>query len=205
MQLAWPAEGYPILEKFLGKWAPDGVMDPNIYLALVTIHGTIMVFFVLTGGLSGTFFNLLIPLQIGARDMASGFLNMLSYWFFFVSSVVMVISLFVTSGPAAAGWTIYPPLSALPQAMPGSGLGMTLWLISMTLFIVSALLGGLNYIVTILNLRTKGMSMKRMPLTMWAFLVTAILGVLSFPVLLSASLLLVFDRSFGQHFIFLIL
>ena len=200
MQLAWPAEGYPILETFLGKWAPDGVMDPNIYLALVTIHGTIMVFFVLTGGLSGTFFNLLIPLQIGARDMASGFLNMLSYWFFFVSSVVMVISLFVTSGPAAAGWTIYPPLSALPQAMPGSGLGMTLWLVSMSLFIVSALLGGLNYIVTILNLRTKGMSMTRMPLTMWAFLVTAILGVLSFPVLLSASLLLIFDRGFGTAF-----
>ena len=112
----------------------------------------------------------------------------------------MVISLFVTSGPAAAGWTIYPPLSALPQAMPGSGLGMTLWLISMTLFIVSSLLGGLNYIVTVLNLRTKGMSMTRLPLTVWALLITAILGVLSFPVLLSAALLLVFDRSFGTSF-----
>jgi cytochrome c oxidase subunit 1 len=200
MQLAWPEEGFPILEMFLGKWAPDGVLDPNMYLALVTIHGTIMVFFVLTGGLSGTFFNFLIPLQIGARDMASGFLNMLSYWFFFTSSVVMIVSLFIQSGPAAAGWTIYPPLSALPQAMPGSGLGMTLWLISMSLFVVSSLLGGLNYIVTILNLRTKGMSMTRLPLTMWAFLVTAILGVLSFPVLLSAVLLLIFDRGFGTAF-----
>ena len=200
LQLAWPEKGFPILETFLGKWAPDGVMDPNIYLALVTIHGTIMVFFVLTAGLSGTFSNLLIPLQIGARDMASGFLNMLSYWFFFLSSLVMIISLFVQSGPAAAGWTIYPPLSALPQAMPGSGLGMTLWLVSMSLFIVSALLGGLNYIVTVLNLRTQGMSMTRLPLTMWAFFVTAILGVLSFPVLLSASLLLIFDRSFGTAF-----
>ena len=200
LQLAWPDEGFPILETFLGKWAPDGVMDPNIYLALVTIHGTIMVFFVLTAGLSGTFSNLLIPLQIGARDMASGFMNMLSYWFFFLSSLVMIISLFVSSGPAAAGWTIYPPLSALPQAMPGSGLGMTLWLVSMSLFIVSALLGGLNYIVTIVNLRTKGMSMTRMPLTMWAFFVTAILGTLSFPVLLSACLLLIFDRSFGTAF-----
>ena len=200
IQLAWPDEGHPILEALLGKWAPDGVMDPNIYLALVTIHGTIMVFFVLTAGLSGTFSNLLIPLQIGARDMASGFMNMLSYWFFFLSSVIMVISLFVESGPASAGWTIYPPLSALPQAVPGSGLGMTLWLVSMSLFIVSALLGGLNYIVTIFNLRTKGMTMTRLPLTMWAFFITAVLGVLSFPVLLSACLLLIFDRSFGTAF-----
>ncbi|MDX5326359.1 MAG: cbb3-type cytochrome c oxidase subunit I [Bacteroidota bacterium] len=200
LQLAWPEEGFPILEALLGKWAPDGVMDPNIYLALVTIHGTIMVFFVLTAGLSGTFSNLLIPLQIGARDMASGFLNMLSYWIFFLSSVVMVASLFVESGPAAAGWTVYPPLSALPQAVPGSGLGMTLWLVSMTLFIASSLLGSLNYIVTVLNLRTKGMTMTRLPLTIWAFLVTAILGVLSFPVLLSAALLLLFDRSMGTSF-----
>ena len=200
LQLAYPEQPFPILEALLGKWAPGGVMDPNIYLALVTIHGTIMVFFVLTAGLSGTFSNLLIPLQIGARDMASGFLNMLSYWFFFASSIVMVVSLFVTSGPASAGWTIYPPLSALPQAIPGSGAGMTLWLVSMTLFIASSLLGALNYIVTVLNLRTKGMSMTRLPLTIWAFFVTAILGVLSFPVLLSAALLLLFDRSFGTSF-----
>jgi cytochrome c oxidase subunit I len=200
LQLAWPEQSFPILETLLGKWAPDGIMDPNIYLALVTIHGTIMVFFVLTAGLSGTFSNLLIPLQIGARDMASGFLNMISYWLFFMSSVIMVISLFVESGPAAAGWTVYPPLSALPQAMPGSGMGMTLWLVSMTLFIAGSLIGSLNYIVTVLNLRTKGMSMTRLPLTIWAFFVTAILGVLSFPVLLSAALLLLFDRSLGTSF-----
>ena len=112
----------------------------------------------------------------------------------------MIISLFVQSGPASAGWTIYPPLSAVPEAISGSGLGMTLWLVSMTLFIISSLLGGLNYIVTVLNLRTKGMSMTRLPLTVWALLVTAILGVLSFPVLLSCALLLVFDRSFGTSF-----
>lgn len=201
LQLAWPGESFEILNVLLGdKFAPDGVMDPNIYLALVTIHGTIMVFFVLTAGLSGTFSNLLIPLQIGARDMASGFINMLSYWFFFASSVVMVASLFVEAGPASAGWTIYPPLSALPQAIPGSGMGMTLWLVSMSLFIVSSLMGSLNYIVTVLNLRTKGMSMTRLPLTIWAFFVTAILGVLSFPVLLSAALLLIFDRSMGTSF-----
>jgi len=200
IQLANPGESSGILSSFLGRWAEGGVMSPDIYLALVTIHGTIMVFFVLTGGLSGTFANLLLPLQVGARDMASGFMNMLSYWFFFASSVVMVISLFVQSGPAAAGWTIYPPLSAVPQAMSGSGLGMTLWLVSMTLFIVSSLLGGLNYIVTVLNLRTKGLTMTRLPLTVWALFITAILGVLSFPVLLSAALLLVFDRSFGTSF-----
>lgn len=200
LQLGWPGESFWIIDKLLGSWAENGVMAPDKYLALVTMHGTIMVFFLLTAGLSGTFSNLLIPLQIGARDMASGFLNMLSYWFFFLSSVIMLISLGVEGGAASAGWTIYPPLSALPQAIPGSGLGMTLWLISMAIFIVSSLLGSLNYIVTILNLRTKGMSMTRMPLTIWAFFLTAIIGVVSFPVLLSAALLLIFDRSFGTSF-----
>jgi cytochrome c oxidase subunit 1 len=159
-----------------------------------------MVFFVLTAGLSGTFSNLLIPLQIGARDMASGLLNMISFWLFALSSVIMIISLFVEAGPAAAGWTIYPPLSALPQAQPGSGMGMTLWLVSMAIFIASSLLGSLNYIVTVINLRTKGMSMSRLPLTIWAFFITAIIGVVSFPVLLSAALLLIMDRSFGTSF-----
>ncbi len=201
MQLAWPGEKFGFINAMLGdKWGKDGILDPNMYLALVTIHGTIMVFFVLTGGLSGTFSNLLIPYQIGARDMASGFLNMLSYWFFFISTCIMLGSLFITDGPASGGWTIYPPLSALPEAMPGSKLGMTLWLISMTLFVVSSLLGGINYIVTILNLRTKGMKMTRMPLTIWAFLITAILGLLSFPVLVSCVVLLIMDRSMGTSF-----
>lgn len=200
IQLGWPGQEVPILETFLGKWAPDGVLDPNFYLAAVTIHGTILVFMVLTAGLSGTFSNLLIPLQLGARDMASPFLNMLSYWFFFMSSFVMLCSLFVETGPAASGWVVYPPLSALPQASSGSGLGMTLWLASIVLFIVSVLTGGLNYIATVLNLRTQGMSMTRMPLTIWAFFITAILGLLSFPVLLAAGLLLIFDRSMGTSF-----
>ena len=201
LQLAWPGEKFAFIETLMGrKWGKGGILDPNAYLALVTIHGTIMVFFVLTGGLSGTFSNLLIPYQIGARDMASGFLNMLSYWFFFLSSTIMLGSLFIEDGPASAGWTIYPPLSALPEAIPGSKLGMTLWLISMSLFVVSSLLGSLNYIITIINLRTKGMKMTRLPLTIWAFLITAILGVLSFPVLFSAVLLLIFDRSMGTSF-----
>jgi len=201
MQLAWPEQSFEIFKIFLGeKMAPGGVMRNDIYLALVTIHGTIMVFFVLTAGLSGTFSNLLIPLQIGARDMASGFMNMLSFWMFFVSCIVMIASLFVESGPASAGWTIYPPLSAIEEAIPGSGMGMTLWLVSMAIFIASSLMGSLNYIVTVINLRTEGMTMTRLPLTVWAFFVTAIIGVISFPVLFSAALLLIFDRSFGTSF-----
>lgn len=201
IQLAWPGESSDFLSMFLGeRWAPGGIMKENMYLGLVTIHGTIMVFFLLTGGLSGIFSNLLIPFQIGARDMASGFMNMLSYWMFFISSVIMLSSLFIETGPAMGGWTIYPPLSALPQSIEGSGLGMILWLISMTLFIASSLMGSLNYIVTVLNLRTKGMTMSRMPLTVWAFFITAIIGVLSFPVLLSAVLLLTMDRVLGTSF-----
>ena len=188
LQLGFPDSKFSFLEGIIGHWGKDGKLDPGFYLALVTIHGTIMVFFVLTGGLSGTFSNLLIPLQVGARDMASGFLNALSFWFFAASSVVMLGSVFIESGPASGGWTVYPPLSALPEAIPGSGLGMTFWLVSMVLFIVSSLLGGINYITTVLNLRTKGMSMTRMPLTIWAFFVTAILGVLIFPCIICCSL-----------------
>ncbi|MBB6612188.1 cbb3-type cytochrome c oxidase subunit I [Pontibacter sp. Tf4] len=200
LQLGWPEATFTFLEPILGQWVQNGKLDPEFYLALVTMHGTIMVFFVLTAGLSGTFSNFLIPLQIGARDMASGFMNMLSFWIFFLASVIMFISIFLETGPAAGGWTIYPPLSALPQAIKGSGTGMTMWLISMALFIVSQLLGGVNYITTVINLRTRGMSMTKLPLTIWAFFLTAILGLLSFPVLLSAALLLIFDRSFGTSF-----
>jgi len=198
LQLGFPNMNLDWLKPVLGEWIVEGKLEKEFYLALVTMHGTIMVFFVLTAGLSGTFSNFLIPLQIGARDMA--FLNMLSYWFFFLSSVIMFASLFIETGPASGGWVIYPPLSALPQAMPGSGLGMTMWLTSMTFFIVSQLLGGVNYITTVINLRTRGMSFTKMPLTIWAFFFTAVLGLLSFPVLLSAALLLIFDRSFGTSF-----
>jgi len=200
LQLGYPDMTFPFLEDIFGKWARGGRISDDFYYALVTMHGTILVFFVLTAGLSGTFANLLIPLQIGARDMASPFLNMLSYWFFFGASIVMFSSLFVQTGPAAGGWTIYPPLSALGQASEGSKIGMDLWLVSMALFIVSSLLGGLNYISTILNMRTKGMAMTRLPLTMWAIFFTAVLGVLSFPVLLSGAILLLFDRNLGTSF-----
>ena len=200
LQLGFPDESFPILETFFGHWAAGGKLTPDFYYALTTMHGTVLVFFVLTAGLSGTFANFLIPLQIGARDMASPFMNMLSYWFFFAGSIVMIASLFIQTGPANGGWTIYPPLSALGQAASGSKAGMDYWIIAMALFIISQLLGGLNYISTILNMRTKGMSMTRLPLTIWALLFTAILGVLSFPVLLSGVVLLVFDRHLGTSF-----
>ena len=200
LQLGYPDQTFPFLQDIFGHWAQGGKLDQEFYYALVTMHGTILVFFVLTAGLSGTFANFLIPLQVGARDMASPFLNMLSYWFFFAASVVMFSSLFVQTGPASGGWTIYPPLSALGDAMDGSKTGMDLWLTSIALFIISTLLGGLNYIATILNMRTKGMYMTRLPLTIWSLLFTAILGVLTFPVLLSAVVLLLFDRHLGTSF-----
>ncbi|RYY47754.1 MAG: cytochrome c oxidase subunit I [Chitinophagaceae bacterium] len=200
LQLGYPDQTFPFLEDLLGHWAKGGKLQPEFYYALVTMHGTILVFFVLTAGLSGTFANFLIPLQIGARDMASPLLNCLSYWFFFLASIIMMSSLFVQTGPASGGWTIYPPLSALGDASSGSKIGMDLWLVSMAMFIVSSLLGGLNYITTILNMRTKGMSMTRLPLTIWALFFTAVLGVLSFPVLLSGAILLLFDRNLGTSF-----
>ena len=206
LQLGFPEESLAWLKPILGRWillneeTGIGTLDPQFYYALVTMHGTIIVFFVLTAGLSGTFSNLLIPLQVGARDMASPFLNMLSYWFFFLAGAVMFYSLFLNTGPFSGGWTGYPPLSALPQASSGSAGGMTLWLVSLVLFVVSVLLGGINYITTILNLRTKGMSLWKMPLTIWAFFITAIIGLLSFPVLASGFFLLMFDRGLGTSF-----
>lgn len=200
LQIGYPDQTFPWLEDILGRWARGGKITPESYYALVTMHGTVLVFFVLTGGLSGTFANFLIPLQVGARDMASPFMNMLSYWFFFAGSIVMLSSLFVQTGPFSGGWTAYPPLSAIGDASPGSKSGMDLWLISLALFVISQLLAGLNYISTILNLRTKGMSMTRLPLTIWALFFTAVLGVLSFPVLLSGFILLLFDRHAGTSF-----
>src|SRR5688500_5301806 len=137
LQLGFPDMNLEWLKPLLGDWiTPEGKLDPEFYLALVTMHGTIMVFFVLTAGLSGTFSNFLIPLQIGARDMASGFLNMLSYWFFFLSSVVMFTSLFLSTGPAAGGWSIFFPLRAFRSAVQGSGLGMALLVVDISLIIL---------------------------------------------------------------------
>jgi cytochrome c oxidase subunit 1 len=167
---------------------------------LFTMHGTIMVFFVLSTAPVSGFGNILIPLQAGARDMAFPSLNALSYWTFLPGCVVIISSFFVSAGAAAAGWTSYPPLSALQGAIPGSGMGQTLWIVGMVFFIASFTMGGLNFLTTILNLRTKGMSLMRLPLTMWSMMLVAILGLLAFPALVAGCLMLLFDRHFGTSF-----
>lgn len=204
IQLAWPEKDYT----WLGKIFPMGydvgggmgVMRPEFYAMLFTMHGTIMVFFVLSTAPVSGFGNLLIPLQVGARDMAFPFLNGLSYWTFLPGCLVILASFFVESGAAAGGWTSYPPLSALRGAIPGSGTGQTMWIIGMVFFIASFTMGGLNFVTTILNLRTKGLSLFRLPLTIWAMFLVAILGLLAFPALVAACIMLVFDRHYGTSF-----
>jgi cytochrome c oxidase subunit 1 len=200
LQLAWPEASWPGLGRFLPKGFSDGVMNPEFYAMLFTMHGTIMVFFVLSTAPVSGMGNVLIPLQVGWRDMAFPFLNALSYWTFVPGCVVVLASFFVGAGAAAGGWTSYPPLSALKGAVPGSEMGQTLWIVGMTFFIASFTMGGLNFVTTILNLRARGMSMLRLPMTMWAMLLVAILGLLSFPALVAGCLLLVFDRHFGTSF-----
>lgn len=181
-------------------WPQAGVMQADQYLAVVGMHGTIMIFFVLTPALIGGFGNFLIPLKIGTRDMAFPFINMLSFWTFVLSIVPLLASFFVPGGALSAGWTAYPPLSVLPQAAPGSGMGQTLWIVSIAIFLVSSLFGSLNYITTILQMRTPGMTMGRMPLTVWSLFLASILALLTFPVLLAAGILLLFDRIAGTSF-----
>jgi cytochrome c oxidase subunit 1 len=189
IHLIWPDAALPLL----------GVMQPATYLTLVTMHGTIMVFFVLTTAPQGGFGNYFLPIQIGAPDMAFPVLNMLSFWTTFVGFVVMVAAFFVAGGAPLHGWTGYAPLSAI-HSMPGEGLGADLWIISIAIFCIGALMGALNFITTTLDMRAKGMTMMRMPLTVWAWFVTAILGLLAFGVLLSAGILLLMDRNLGTSF-----
>ncbi len=200
LQLGWPGRSWPVLGSLFPGGMPDGQISQAFYLSSVTMHGTIMIFFVLTTLLTGGFGNFLIPLMIGARDMAFPFLNMVSYWLYPPAILVLIASFFVSGGAAGGGWTAYPPLSALPQAAPGSGLGQTLWLFSLAILIVAFLLGSLNYITTILQLRARGMSLMRLPLTIWGLFVTAILSLLAFPVLLAAAVMLLFDRLGGTSF-----
>jgi cytochrome c oxidase subunit 1 len=200
LQLAWPDQEFPTIGKLLSAGFDGGVMKPEFYAMLFTMHGTIMVFFVLSTAPVSGFGNFLIPLQVGARDMAFPFLNGLSYWTFLVGCIVILTSFFVGAGAAASGWTSYPPLSALRNAIPGSDTGQTFWIVGMVFFIASFTMGGLNFVTTILNMRTKGLSLSRLSLTMWAMLLVAILGLLAFPALTGACLMLVFDRHFGTSF-----
>src|ERR1700684_1777486 len=174
-----------------------GVMTPEQYMALVTMHGTIMVFFVLTTAPQGGFGNYFLPIQIGAPDMAFPVLNMLSFWVTALAFFVMIAAFFVVGGAPLHGWTGYPPLSALQSAGPGEGLGADLWITSIAIFCLASLMGALNFLTTTLDMRAKGMTMMRMPLTVWSWFITAILGLLAFGVLLSAGILLLMDRNLG--------
>jgi cytochrome c oxidase subunit 1 len=190
MSLTWPDMNWPII----------GQIKPDQYLSLLTIHGTMMVFFVLTTAPQGGFGNYFLPIQIGAEDMAFPVLNMLSFWVTLVGFLFLVASFFVYEGAPIGGWTAYPPLSAIPSAGPGQGTGMNLWIISIAIFCVGSLLGALNFITTLINMRAKGMSLMRMPLTCWAWFTTAVLALLAFPVLLAAGVLLFLDRNAGTSF-----
>jgi cytochrome c oxidase subunit I len=190
IHLVWPAAVLPFV----------GEIKPETYLSLLTMHGTIMVFFVLTTAPQGGFGNYFLPIQIGAPDMAFPVLNMLSFWTTFVGFVVIMAAFFVTGGAPLHGWTGYAPLSALPSAGPGEQLGADLWITSIAIFCVASLMGALNFITTTLDLRAKGMTMMRMPLTVWSWFITAILGLLAFGVLLSAGILLLMDRNLGTSF-----
>ena len=190
IHLVWPNAVLPLV----------GEIKPETYLSLLTMHGTIMVFFVLTTAPQGGFGNYFLPIQIGAPDMAFPVLNMLSFWTTFVGFVVIIAAFFVTGGAPLHGWTGYAPLSALPSAGPGEQLGADLWITSIAIFCVASLMGALNFITTTLDLRAKGMTMMRMPLTVWSWFITAILGLLAFGVLLSAGILLLMDRNLGTSF-----
>ena len=190
IHLIWPAAALPLL----------GEIKPETYLTLLTMHGTIMVFFVLTTAPQGGFGNYFLPIQIGAPDMAFPVLNMLSFWVTALAFFVMIAAFFVVGGAPLHGWTGYPPLSALPSAGPGEGLGADLWVISIALFCLGALMSALNFITTTLDMRARGMTLMRMPLTCWAWFITAILGLLAFGVLLSAGILLLLDRNAGTSF-----
>ena len=200
LQLGWPDRVWPLLERLLPRGYMGGVMTPEFYLAVVTIHGTIMVFFFISYVLVSGFGNYLVPLQVGAKDMAFPFLNMLSYWVAFLSAAVLLLSFFVEGGAAAAGWTAYPPLSAIAAAVPGSQMGQSVWLLSMALFIASFTMSGLNIVATVFSVRAPGLSMMRLPLTVWSYFIASILGLLAFPPLTAAAVMLLLDRHFGTSF-----
>jgi len=203
MQMRWqlgfpgkPMPGGGILPESM---APGGVILPEYYIQLVTMHGTFMVFFAIMPLLVGVFANFLIPLKLGAHDMAFPRINMASFWFAFAAGMVMLASLFVPEGAARAGWTMYAPLSARPD-LSGAELGQKLWSVSIVLLGLSSILGSLNYITTIINNRAPGMTWFRMPLSVWSLFITAILGLLALPVLSGAAIMLLFDQTIGTHF-----
>ncbi|WP_211451544.1 cytochrome c oxidase subunit I [Collimonas antrihumi] len=181
---------------FPGKFA---FIDAPHYYQFMTMHGMIMVIYLLTALFLGGFGNYLIPLMVGARDMAFPYLNMLSFWVYLVSVIVLMTSFFVPGGPTGAGWTLYPPQAILPGT-PGYEWGIILMLVSLLIFIVAATMGGLNYVTTVLQLRTEGMTLLRMPLTVWGIFVATILALLAFPALFVSGIMMLLDRTLGTSF-----
>ena len=198
-QLAYPWAQMPVIGRLLFA-GEGGQISPEFYTMLFTMHATVMIFLVVIPILAGTFGNWLIPLQIGAEDMAFPRLNMLSYWFLWPAIGCFMSSFFVEGGAAAAGWTAYPPLSVLAQAAPGSGAGQTLWLLGVTFIGISSMMGSVNYMTTIINMRAPGMTFFRLPLTIWGMFITAILQAFALPVLTAAGLMLLSDRVAGTCF-----
>lgn len=178
---------------FPGKFS---FIDANHYYQFVTMHGMIMVIYLLTALFLGGFGNYLIPLMLGARDMVFPFLNMLSYWVYLLAVLVLVASFFVPGGPTGAGWTLYPPQAILPGT-PGVEWGIVLMLLSLAIFIVAATMGGLNYVTTTLQGRTRGMTLMRMPLTVWGILIATIMALLAFPALFVSAVMMLLDKTLG--------
>ncbi len=200
MNLAWPGIKWPLLGALFPHVMQSGIMKPEFYIALVTMHGTVMIFFVISLALVSGVGHFIVPLQVGARRMAIPLLSPLSFWTVLAAAVVLLVSFAVEGGAPASGWTAYPPLSAVRSAVPGSLWGQTLWIVAMALFIVSFTMGAVNIIATIIEERADGMSLFRMPLTAWSYLFSSALGVLTFPALLAAAILLLCDRHFGTSF-----
>jgi cytochrome c oxidase subunit I len=201
LHLAWPNAAIPGMQLLSKNGAPGGILTPEYYLQLMTMHGTIMVFFVLTTAPFAGFGNYFLPIQVGAEDMPFPHFNMMSFWVTFVAFCVAIAAFFVPDGPPLAGWTSYAPLSALGAvAGPGQGLGQILWAAAVAIFCVGQLLGSLNFISTTLDMRCKGMSLMRLPLTCWAWFITSLMGLTAFAVLMPACILLILDHVAGTSF-----
>src|SRR5271169_1104799 len=201
IHLAYPTTPIPGLAFLSKTGAPGGVITPEYYLSLLTMHGTLMVFFVLTNAPFAAFGNYFLPIQIGAEDMAFPRFNMMSFWVTFSAFIVLVMAFVIPDGPPISGWTAYAPLSAVgSDAGPGLGWGQNCWAISIALFCAGSLLGALNFIATTIDLRAKGMTFMRMPICTWAWFITSCIALLAFAVLLPACILLILDRTAGTSF-----
>ncbi len=201
LHLGWGDLAIPGLHLLSQNGAPGNVITPDFYLQLMTMHGTIMVFFVLTTAPFAAFGNYFLPIQVGAEDMPFPHFNMMSFWVTFVAFCVAMASFFVADGPTLCGWTQYAPLNAVGAVSgPGQGTGVVLWMAAIGIFCVGQLLGSLNFITTTLDMRTKGMSLWRMPLTTWAWFLTSIMGLAAFAVLMPATILCILDHVAGTSF-----